>query len=158
MTDEATDVRYVPLDPAAARTESPARLPFDPSTLSVAALVIICELAVPPAGNSRPVMSMKITQYLRLSDESLIRLDMDRGMDTFRFGYEEPLSWKRTAAEVRSDVLTLVRGDEPNPGEFPWHEYAQAARLRGIAIDAEALSDVPHTVLFSDELATTFEF
>ncbi|MEV7693281.1 hypothetical protein AB0N73_08095 [Microbacterium sp. NPDC089189] len=122
------------------------------------ALVIICELAQPPAGNSRPVMSVKITQYLRLSDESLIRLDMDRGMDTFRFGHKEPLSWKRAAAEVRSDVLALVRGDEPNPGEFPWHEYAQAARLRGIVIESDALSEVPHTVLFSDEIAARFEF
>ena len=103
-------------------------------------------------------MNMKMTQYLRLSDESMIRLDMDRGVSTFKYGYTEPLSWKRTSADVISEVLTLIQGDEPDPGSFPWEEYAEAARLRGISVDATALHDLPHTVLLSDELATIYEF
>ena len=115
--------------PEAARTEPAKRLPFDLSELSVTGLVIICELDDPPPGNSRPTMAMKMTQYLRLSDESMIRLDMDRGVTSFKYGYTEPVSWKRTSADVISEVLTLIQGDEPDPGSFPWEEYAQAARL-----------------------------
>ncbi|MCR2784014.1 MULTISPECIES: hypothetical protein [unclassified Microbacterium] len=158
MKDSDAGVRYVPLDPDAARTEPAKRLPFDLSTLSVTGLVIICEIDDPPPGNSRPTMSMKMTQFLRLSDESMIRLDMDRGVNTFKYGYTEPVSWKRTSADVISEVLTLVQGDEPDPGVFPWEEYSQAAKLRGISVEAETLRDLPHTVLFSDELATIFEF
>lgn len=158
MTDDAKRVRYVPIHPEAARTEPAKRLPFDLSKLSVTGLVIICELGDPPRGNSRPTMNMKMTQYLRLSDESMIRLDMDRGVTTFKYGYAEPLSWKRTSADVISEVLTLIQGDEPDPGSFPWEEYAQAARLRGIVVEAETLRDLPHAVLLSDELATIFEF
>jgi hypothetical protein len=40
------------------------------------------------------------------------------------------------------------------PDSFPWDDYARATRLRGIAVDAEAPRDLPHTVLLSDELAT----
>ena len=158
MTDSDERVRYVPIHPEAAHTEPDKRLPFDLSKLSVTGLVIICELGDPPRGNSRPTMNMKMTQYLRLSDESMIRLDMDRGVTTFKYGYTEPLSWKRTSADVISEVLTLIQGDEPDPGSFPWEEYAEAARLRGISVDATALHDLPHTVLLSDELATIYEF
>lgn len=143
--------------PGAARIDPAKRLPFDLSKLSVTGLVIVCELAPPPPGNARPSMSMKMTQYLRLSDQSMIRLDMDRGVDTFKFGHTEPLSWKRTVAEVVAEVLTLIQGDEPNPGSFPWDDYAQAAKLRGISVDAETLRDLPYTVLLSDELAAIFE-
>ncbi|RQP09143.1 MAG: hypothetical protein EAS51_12560 [Microbacteriaceae bacterium] len=159
MPDDLRRGRFVPLgDPEAARPDPAKRLPFDLSKLSVTGLVIVCELAPPPPGNARPSMSMTMTQYLRLSDHSMIRLDMDRGVDTFKFGYADPPSWKRTAAEVVAEVLTLIQGDEPDPGSFPWHEYAEAARLRGISVDAEALRDLPHAVLLSDELAATFEF
>ena len=103
-------------------------------------------------------MNMKMTQSLRLSDGSMIRLDMDRGVSTFKLGHTEAVSWKRSAADVISEVLTLVQADATEPGSFPWEQYAQAARLRGISIDAEALHDLPHTVLLSGELATIYEF
>jgi len=104
-------------------------------------------------------MSMKMTQYLRLSDESMIRLDMDRGVSSFQHGQSATVSWKRSAAAVIAEVLTLVKGDDvAQPDSFPWDDHAKAARLRGIAVDAEALRDLPHTVLLSDELATIYEF
>lgn len=158
MSDDVERIRYVPTGPEATWAEPAKRLPFDLSKLSVTGLVIICELDDPPPGNSTPTLSMKMTQYLRLSDESMIRLDMDRGVTTFRHGHIEPVSWKRTSADVISEVLTLVQADEPDPGSFPWDEYAQAARLRGISVEAETLRDLPHTVLLSDELAMIFEF
>jgi hypothetical protein len=104
-------------------------------------------------------MSMKITQYLRLSDESMVRLDMDRGVSSFQHGPSGDVSWKHSAADVIAAVLTLVKGDDSTrPDSFPWDDYAKAARLRGIAVDTEALRDHPHTVLPSDELATIHEF
>lgn len=97
--------------------------------------------------------------YLRLSDESMIRLDMDRGVASSKYGHVRPVSWKRPAADVIAEVLTLVRGDDAaKPDSFPWEAYAEAAQLRGISVDAEALRDLPHTVLLSDELATIYEF
>jgi hypothetical protein len=104
-------------------------------------------------------MNMKMTQYLRLSDESMIRLDMDRGVSSFKHGHIGAVSWKRSSADVISEVLTLVQADDAaKPDSFPWEEYAKAARLRGIAVDAEVLRGLPHTVLLSDELATIYEF
>jgi hypothetical protein len=158
MTGSDERGRYVPIRPGSAGIEPAQRLSFDLSSLSVTGLVIICELDDPPPGNSRPSMSMKMTQYLRLSDESMIRLDMDRGVSSSRFGHNEVTSWKRSAADVISEVLTLVQADAAEPDSFPWEEYAKAARLRGIAVGAEALLDLPHTVLLSDELATIYEF
>ena len=158
MTDSDERVRYGPIRRGPVGIEPAQRLPFDISTLLVTGLVIICELDDPPPGNSRPAMSMKMTQYLRLSDESMIRLDMDRGVSSFKHGHIEAISWKRPAAEVISEVLTLVQADAAEPDSFPWEQYAEAARLRGISVDAEALRDLPHTVLLSDELATIYEF
>lgn len=103
-------------------------------------------------------MNMKITQYLRLSDESMIRLDMDRGVSAFKLGHTPDISWKRSAADVISEVLTLVQADAPEPDSFPWEQYAQAAKLRGISVDAEELRDLSPTVLLADELATIYEF
>ena len=99
-----------------------------------------------------------MTQYLRLSDESMIRLDMDRGVSSCKHAPTENVSWKSSAAEVISEVLTLVRADAAEPDSFPWDQYAEAAQLRGISVDIEALRDLPHTVLLSDELATIYEF
>lgn len=158
MTDDTPKVRYVPLDHRAGHTEPPQRQPFDLSTLTVTGLVIMCELDAPPPGNSRPTMAMKMTQYLRLSDESMIRLDMDRGVATFKYGHTEPLSWKRPSADVITEVLTLIQGDEPEPGSFPWDEYSRAAQQRGITVEPNTLSALPYTVFISDELAATFEF
>ena len=88
----------------------------------------------------------------------MIRLDMDRGVSTVKLGRTAAVSWKRSAADVISEILTLVQADAPEPGSFPWEQYAQAARLRGISTDAEALRGLPHTVLLSDALATIHEF
>jgi hypothetical protein len=158
MTDGGGRGGYVPIRPASAG--QPAhRKPFEMSSLSVTGLVIICELDDPVPENSRPSLSMKMTQYLRLSDQSMIRLDMDRGVSSSQHGHSESVSWKRSAADVIAEVLTLVKGDDvAQPASFPWGDYAQAARLRGIAVDAEALSDLPYTVMLSDELATIYEF
>lgn len=159
MTESDERARYVPIRPESAHTVPAHRSPFDISNLSVTGLVIICELGDPPPGNSRPSISMNITQYLRLSDQSMIRLDMDRGVSTFKRGQRvEPVSWKRPAADVISEVLTLVQAEAPERKSFPWEEYANAARLRGISVDADALRNLPHTVLLSDELATIYEF
>ena len=158
MTDSNERGRYAPMQRGSVGIGRAHRLPFDMSTLSVTGLVIICELDDPAPGNSRPTMSMKMTQYLRLSDESMIRLDMDRGVSSFKHGHSGAISWKRSAADVISEVLMLVQADAPEPDSFPWEEYAKAARLRGISVDAEALRDLPHTVLLSDELAAIYEF
>ncbi|MBX0301083.1 hypothetical protein K2F54_13995 [Cryobacterium sp. 1639] len=135
------------------------RTPFDIASLSVTGLVIVCELDDPVPENSRPSMSMKITQYLRLSDQSMIRLDMDRGVSSSQHGRSGTVSWKRSSAHVIAEVLALVKGDDAaKPDSFPWEDYAEAARLRGIAVDAEVLRDLRHTVLLSDELASIYEF
>lgn len=158
MRDSGERAQYGPIRRGSVRTEPAHRLPFDMSSLSVTGLVIVCELDEPTPGNFGPSMNMKITQYLRLSDESMIRLDMDRGVSTFKLGNIEAVSWKRSAADVISEVLTLVKADAAEPDSFPWEQYAQAARLRGISVDPEALRDFPHTVLLSDELAAIYEF
>ena len=159
MTDSDERARYVPIRPESAGTVPAHRLPFDISNLSVTGLVIICELDDPSPENLRPSMSMKMTQYFRLSDESMIRLDMDRGVSASKLGrLVEPVSWKRPAADVISEVLDLVQADAPEPSSFAWEQYAEAARLRGISVDAEALRDLPHTVLLSDEVAAIYEF
>ena len=158
MTDSDERGRYVPMQRESVGIERAQRLPFDISRLSVTGLVIICELGDPVPENVRPTMTMTMTQYLRLSDESMIRLDMDRGVSSSKYG-PGAVSWKRSAADVIEEVLTLVRGDDAaKPGSFPWEAYAEAAQLRGISVDAEALRDLPHTVLLSDELATIYEF
>ena len=110
MPDSAERGRYVPIRRESHGIELSHRLPFDISSLSVTGLVIICELDDPAPGNSRPTMSMKMTQYLRLSDESMIRLDMDRGVSSSQHGHSETVSWKRSAADVIAEVLTLVKG------------------------------------------------
>jgi hypothetical protein len=158
MTNSDERAEYVPIRGGSPWDEPAHRLPFDVSSLSVTGLVIVCELDDPPPGNSGPTISQKMTQYLRLSDESMIRLDMDRGVTSSRHGHTGTVSWKRSAADVISEVLTLIQADASEPGSFPWELYAQAARLRGIAVDAEALSDLPHTVLLSEELAAIYEF
>ena len=159
MANSYEQGRYVPIRRGSAGSKPAHRLPFNISSLSVTGLVIICELGEPVPENSRPTMTMKMTQYLRLSDESMIRLDMDRGVFSSKFGHNEAISWKRSAADVISEVLTLVQADDAaKPDSFPWEEYAEAARLRGISVDAETLRDLPYTVLLSDELATIYEF
>ena len=158
MTDSDERGPHAPTQRGSVGIECAPRLPFDISSLSVTGLVIICELGDPVPENVRPTMTMTMTQYLRLSDESMIRLDMDRGVASSKHGPGD-VSWKRSAADVIEEVLNLVRGDDAaQPDSFPWEAYAEAGRLRGISVDAEALRDLPHTVLLSDELATIYEF
>lgn len=158
MTDSDERAQYRPIRRGTAHTEPAKRLPFTISSLSVTGLVIICELDDPTPENFTPSVNMKIIQYLRLSDESMLRLDMDRGLSAFKLGRIEAVSWKRSAADVIAEVLTLVQADATEPGSFPWEQYAQAARLRGIPIAAEALRALPYTVLLSGELATIYAF
>lgn len=87
----------------------------------------------------------------------MIRLDMDRGVSSFKSHHTETTSWKRSSAEVIAEVLALVQADAPEPGSFPWDQYTQAARLRGISVDDD-LRDLPHTILLSEELAARHEF
>jgi hypothetical protein len=158
MTGSDEQARYGPIQPELAGIEPAHRRPFDIADMSVTGLVIVCELADPPAGNSRPTMSMKITQYLRLSDESMVRLDMDRGVDSFYHGSPGNVSWQRSAADVVSEAITLVQADSPEPNTFPWDEYSQAALLRGILVRPEHLRNLPYSVLLSNELAAIHEF
>lgn len=138
-------------------TEPAHRLPFLISDLSPIGFVFICELDTPSPVNSRS-MNMKITQYLRLSDESMIRLDMDRGVSSFRHGLTEPISWKRPVRDVIAEVLALIQADAVEPDLFPWDLYVEAARLRGIDVDADTLRILPQNVMFSDQLAEIYEF
>ncbi|WP_458134287.1 hypothetical protein [Microbacterium arborescens] len=128
------------------------------SELSVTGLVVVCELDDPLVGRSRPTMSMKITQYLRLSDDSMVRLDMDRGVSSFKHGDARPVSWKRAAQDVIDEVLDLVRADGVGGESFPWEEYAEAARVRGIELEPAELKGLPYAVLISDEVTKIFEF
>ena len=151
-------MRYVALHPSLEHRDDVQRRTFELSDLSVAGLVIVCELDDPLIGRSRPTMSMKITQYLRMSDDSMVRLDMDRGVSSFKHGHVRPVSWKRDAQDVINEVLTLVRADGIGGDSFPWEEYVEAGRLRGIEVDLETMKGLPHTVLISDELTEIFEF
>ncbi|WJM15774.1 hypothetical protein [Microbacterium arborescens] len=158
MSEGGEQIRYIPLRPAGEYCAAAQRRAFVLSELSVTGLVIICELDEPLVGGKRPTMSMKITQYLRMSDDSMVRLDMDRGVSSFTHGRVRPVSWKRAAQDVIDEVLDLVRADGADGESFPWEDYAQAARVRGIEVDPEELKGLPRTVLISDELATIFEF
>ncbi|GAA4189967.1 hypothetical protein GCM10022219_06550 [Microbacterium oryzae] len=57
-----------------------------------------------------------------------------------------------------AEARALVQDDAPEPDSFPWEAPADAARLRGIADDADSLRGLPHTVLLSDELDRVHEF
>jgi hypothetical protein len=158
MAGSDEHVEYRPIRRRTAGDEPAQRLPFAIADLAVTGLVIICELDDPSPENLRPSMSMKITQYLRLSDESMIRLDMDRGVTSSLHGLAPVVSWKRSATDVIAEALALVQDEAPEPDSFPWEAYAEAARLRGIPVDADSLRGLPHTVLLSDELARIHEF
>ena len=139
--------------------ERAKRRRLDLADLAPVATVAVCELDAPPADTSAPGVSMKITQCVRLSDDSLIRLDMDRGVASWRHGAPpgEPISWKRPLDEVIAEVLVLVSaevGDDPDG--HPWDELAAAARTRGVDVDAEILSRLPYQVLLSAEAVAVF--
>ncbi|MFK4788229.1 hypothetical protein [Microbacterium sp. ZW T5_56] len=158
MTD-AEPTRYVPLDPMSNYRIDPRVQPFDPAELTVTGIVILCEYQGPVPGSQVPSMHMSMTQFVRLSDRSMIRLNMDRGVGGGQMNaQEEPVSWKSSGEEVLKEVQDLIRGDVPDRDEFPWEEYARTAQLRGISVDAETLMKLPVTVFLSDELIRMFEF
>ncbi len=158
MHDDDGGWHYVP---AGTETEGDRakRRRFDLTELRPVATVAVCEPAAPPAGNALPGVRMTITQCVRLSDDSLIRLDMDRGVTSWRHGAPPgaPISWKRPLDEVIAEVLDLVgTDDEDDPGGHPWEELAAAARTRGVEVDAETLSRLPYQVLLSAEAVAVF--
>jgi len=158
MTHDDGQIRYSAIRRRSTGAEPAHRLPFDVTRLAAAGIVVICEVDDPPPGNSRPSLSIRITQCLRLSDHSMIRLDMDRGVSSFMHGRSETVSWKRSAADVIAEVLTLVKADSAADGTFPWEQYAAAAQLRGLQVEASHLCDLPVTVLLSDDVVRIHEF
>jgi len=157
MTDMPEGIRYGPAPGGARPGDEAKRIPFDLTTLNVTGTVAICEIDHVPTDNTRPSVSVSIKQYVRLSDASLVRLDMDRGFTTVRYG-AGPVSWKRTTDDLIEEVLALVQVDDiDNPGVHPWEELAEAAQRRGVHVDAATLRDLPYQVLLADELVTLFE-
>lgn len=159
MASEHEGFHYVPFHGKPGDPEPAQRLPFDLAGLRVTGTLAICDVDETPTENVRPSISVKITQYVRLSDESLIRLDMDRGVTSVWHGSGEHVSWKRTADDVIAEILDLVRADDRhNPDTHPWEELAEAARTRGVDVNAATLSELPYQVLLTDELTVLFEF
>jgi len=157
VTDMREEIRYGPAPGGTRPSDAAKRLPFDPAALNVTGTVAICEIDHVPTDNTRPSVSVSIKQYVRLSDDSLIRLDMDRGFTTVRYG-AGPVSWKRTTDDLIEEVLALVQVDDiDTPGVHPWDELAQAARRRGVHVDAATLRGLPYQVVLSDELVSLFE-
>lgn len=136
----------------------PAQLaPIDISAATVTALVIMCDLEEATHAPDERLLLMQITQFLRLSDGSLIRLDMDRGLSRYRHGPTKPISWKRPAREVVAEVVTLVQSEALEPHAFPWDLYAEAAQRRGVRTNTAELSDIPCSVFISGQLAEAYE-
>ena len=155
VTDEVP-IRYVPVPGAPGRSGRAKSRALDLSELKVTGTVAVCELDETPTANTLPSISVKITQYVRLSDDSLIRLDMDRGVTSVRHGADvgEVISWKQPLEQVVAEVLDLVRADdEQDPQRHPWDELAAAARKRGVDVDAATLSALPYEVFLSAEVA-----
>ena len=150
--------RYVPLGPET-EADRAKRRPFDLTELRPVATVAVCEVGTPSPDNTAPTVAMTITQYVRLSDDSLVKLDMDRGFSASRHGAPpgELISWKRRLDEVIAEVLILVGpDDEDDPSDHPWEELAAAARTRGVEVDADTLSRLPYQVLLSAEVVSVF--
>lgn len=118
----------------------------------------ICDVDEISTANVQPSTSVKIAQYVRLSDESFIRLDMDRGFTDVRHGARESVSWKRSADDLIAEILDLVQADDRHsPGSHPWEQLAGAARMRGVDVDGATLRELPYQVLLTDELIAQFE-
>lgn len=150
--DAGADEALVDSGPAHARA-------FDLSELKAVATVAVCDVDETPTSNTLPSISVKITQCVRLADESLVRLDMDRGFTSVRHGAAdgEAVSWKRPDDELIAEILDLVRADdEDDPEAHPWDELAEAARKRGVDVDAATLSGLPYQVLLSAEVVSMF--
>lgn len=158
VTDKGEQFRYIPLHGTPESGFYAKRSPFDMSSLSVIGTDVICEVDKTPTANVRPSISIKFTQYVRLSDESLIRLDMDRGLTSSWHGRGEKVSWKQSADELIAEILTLVQVDDVDrPGEHPWDELAEAARMRGIDVDGATLRELPYRVTLSQDVIALFE-
>jgi len=119
----------------------------------VIGVVAVCDVDKAPTENVRPTMSMSIRQFLKLADQSMIHIDMDRGVTTTVLNGDA--TWKRTADDIIAEVVMLVQADAEHvgPDTFPWQLYAEAAQERGLDIQASDLVGVPYTVLISDRLA-----
>jgi hypothetical protein len=154
---DGDELRYLPVRAAPGGSSPLHTRAFDLRELKAVATVAVCEVDHTPTSNTLPNISVKITQFIRLADESLVRLDMDRGFTAVRHGAAdgEAVSWKRPADELIAEVLDLVRADdEDNPGAHPWDELAEAARKRGIEVDATTLSRLPYHVLLSAQVVS----
>lgn len=158
MTDER-GFHFIPARGKPGAPDPVQTRPFSLQELDVVGTLALCDVDETPTANTLPSISVKITQYVRLSDQSLIRLDMDRGFTSVRHGDDGPVSWKRTASDLIAEVLDLVgTDDEDDPASHPWEELAEAARRRGIDVSGATLSELPYHVLLTDELASLFEF
>lgn len=133
--------------------------PFILHELRVVGTLAVCDVDKTPTPNALPSISVKITQYVRLADESLIRLDLDRGFTSVRHGAGTTVSWKRTTSDLIAEILDLVGTDDEDhhPGSHPWEQLAEAARRRGIDVSAATLSELPYQVLLTAEVASLFE-
>ena len=131
---------------------------LDPGVLEAVGTVALCDVDHTPTENVLPSISMSITQFVQLVDGSLVRLAMDRGYTSVHHGPNgEAVSWQRPLAEVVQEVLDLVRADDPaDPMAHPWEELAEAARVRGVDVDARTLSGLPYRVVLTTEAVATF--
>ncbi|ALG28418.1 hypothetical protein AOZ07_04995 [Glutamicibacter halophytocola] len=127
------------------------------SNLKATSIAALCDLDDTPTDNSRPSISVKITQCILMSDGSMISLDLGRGFTAISHG-PGPARWRQSSDALISEILDLVRVDDPEkPGEHPWEGIAAAARSRGIDVDAETLKEMPYQVLLSDRVIRAFE-
>lgn len=145
LGDESALVGYPPISPQMAKQ------------LQVTATVALCEIDRTPTDNIRPYISVKIIQCVQMNDGSAISLDMVRGFTAISHG-PGPATWRRTSTDLITEILDLVRIDDPKkPGEHPWDELSEAAHQRGIDISADSLRNLPYKVILSDEVIDAFE-
>lgn len=149
--------RYGPVNDMQGTRKSPRLAAVNVSAATVAALVIMCDLDDAAQASDERSLLIQITQFLRLSDGSLIRLDMDRGLSRRRHGPTEPISRKRPASELVTEVVNLVQSEALEPNAFPWDLYAESAQRRGIHTNAAELSGIPWSVFLSGQLAEVHE-
>lgn len=157
MTHLEPSSRYGPVNEIHGTRKPPHLVAVDVSAATVAALVIMCDLDDAAQASDERSLLMQITQFLRLSDGSLIRLDMDRGLSRRQHGPTEPISWKRPARDVVAEVVNLVQSEALEPNAFPWDLYAEAAQRRGVHTNAAELSGIPWSVFLSGQLAEAYE-
>lgn len=149
--------RYAPLHGEYESGTFPALSEKMASNLKATSIAAVCDIDETPTDNSRPSISVKITQCILMSDGSMISLDMGRGFTAISHG-PGPARWRQSSDALISEILDLVRVDDPEkPGEHPWEEIAAAAQSRGIDTDAARLKEMPYQVLLSDRVIRAFE-